>query len=380
MVNASYQNSTVSNIGRLLLSEIFLILCLFLNSGTIGAQEKDPSGISISLDVNNVPLSKVLQLIEQQTTYKFAYKTDLIAEQKTRSLKVHEMPLNELLSLLFTGTHISFSFIDNQVVLEEIYPPKIITISGFVKDSASGESLTGALVYIPSLNTGTYSNSYSFYSISINETDSLEIVVYYIGYKEVKTKINTRKDFTANFKLLQSDNQLGQIIITRDKKDDNLKIYHQGRTEIPSELIKMIPSLSSNGDLISSVQMLPGIIAGVDGTPGYFVRGGNSDQNMVLLDEATLYNPSHLFGLVSIFNSSAINSSTFYKGAFPANYGGHLSSVLDVTMLDGNKQYISGELQAGTVSSGFTLNGPIRSGKSSFLLSARRSTIDLLLR
>jgi hypothetical protein len=126
--------------------------------------------------------------------------------------------------------------------------------------------------------------------------------------------------------------------------------------------------------------MLPGIMAGVDGTPGYFVRGGNSDQNMVLLDEATLYNPSHLFGLVSIFNTSAINSSTFYKGAFPANYGGHLSSVLNVRMLDGNKQQISGEIQAGTISSGFSLNGPIRTGKSSFLLSARRSTIDLLLR
>ena len=380
MFNASGHNSTLSNMWRLLLLGIFLIICLFIKNGTIGAQGKDPSEISISLDVNNVPIYKILQLIEQQTTYKFAYKTDLITGQKTRSFKVHEMPLNELLSQVFSGTNIGFSLIDNQIVLQEIYPPKTITISGFVRDSVSGESLTGALVYIPSLNSGTYSNSYSFYSISLNETDSLEIIVYYLGYKEVRTKLNVRKDFTANFTMLQSDSRLEQVIITRDKKDDNLKIYHPGRTEIPSELIKIVPSLVSNGDLINSVQMLPGIIAGVDGTPGYFVRGGNSDQNMVLLDEATLYNPSHLFGLVSIFNSSAINSSTFYKGAFPANYGGHLSSVLDVKMLDGNKQQISGEVQAGTISSGFTLSGPIRVGKSSFLLSARRSTIDLLLR
>lgn len=380
MVNSSDQYIKINNTGRLLLPGMLLLLCLFLNSRKIQAQEKDPSAINISLDVNNLSLSKILQLVEQQTAYKFAYKTDLIEEQKSRSLKVHDVPLNQFLSQLFAGTNISFSLIDKQIVLEEIYPQKTITVSGFVRDSASGESLTGALVYVPSLNTGIYSNNYSFYSISLKEADSLEIFVYYTGYKEAEIKIKAHNDIRKNFTLLQSDNRLKQVIIKRDRNDDNLKIYHQGRTEIPSDLIKMIPSLSSNGDIISSVQMLPGIIAGVDGTPGYFVRGGNSDQNMVLLDEATLYNPSHLFGLVSIFNSSAINNSTFYKGAFPANYGGHLSSVLDVRMLEGNKEQLSGELEAGTISSGFTLNGPIRTGKSSFLLSARRSTIDLFLR
>lgn len=380
MVNASRQNKTQSNIGRIILPGIILNILLFLNNDLIRAQERDPSGVRITLEVNDVSLSKILQLIEQQTIYKFAYKTDLISEQKTRSLKVHEIPLNELLSEVFNGTNISFSIIDNQIVLQEKDPLKTITISGFVKDSISGESLTGALVYIPSLNSGTYSNNYSFYSISLNETDSLDVIVHYLGYKEVRKVLNVHKDLTANFTMSQSYSKLEQIIITRDKKDDNLKMYHAGKSEIPSDLIRKIPSLISNGDLINSVLMLPGIIGGVDGTPGYFVRGGNSDQNMVLLDEATLYNPSHLFGLVSIFNTAAINSSSFYKAAFPANYGGNLSSVLDVTMLDGNKQQFSGELSAGTISSGVTLNGPIKSGRSSFLLSARRSTIDLLLK
>jgi hypothetical protein len=367
-------------IKRPLLVGLFLILCLFLNYRIIHAQEKTPSGVLVSINVTNASLISILQFIEQQTTFKFAYKTDLITQQDKISLKVNDLPLSELLTLVFKGTNISFSFIGNQIVLQEIYPLKRITFNGFVTDSASGESLAGALIYLPSLKTGTYSNSYSFYSISVNPTDSLEIIIYYIGYKHLRLKVNARVNFTANFNLVQTDSQLEQIIVTKDKKDDNLKIHQLGKTEISSEMINTVPSINSNGDLINSIQMLPGIVAGIDGVSGYYVRGGNSDQNMVLLDEAALYNPNHLFGLVSIFNSSAIKSATFFKGAFPASYGGHLSSILDVSMKDGNSHQFGGEILAGTIATGFTLYGPIVPDKASFLLSARRSTIDILLR
>src|SRR5262249_36160353 len=133
------------------------------------------------------------------------------------------------------------------------------------------------------------------------------------------------------------------------------------------------------GDVLNSIEMLPGVQAGIDGTPGYFVRGGNTGQNLILLDDATLYNPSHIFGLVSTFNPPNIKSATLLKGGFPANYGDHVSSVLDVVSKDGSNHQLGGVVQMGSVTSGATLYGPLEPGRSSFLVSGRRSTTDVLL-
>ena len=139
-----------------------------------------------------------------------------------------------------------------------------------------------------------------------------------------------------------------------------------GRTNISMEMVKAMPSINGTGDILSTIQMMPGVMAGLDGRPGYFIRGGNTDQNLVQLDDATLYNPNHLLGLVGIFNSSAIKSAYLLKAGFPASFGDHLSSVLDVTMKDGNDQHIEGDLQIGTLTSAFTLSGPIITNKGLF--------------
>lgn len=357
-----------------------LILCLIVHSGSVYAQKSKAVDGPVTLKVKNMSMQSVLSLIEYQCSYKFAYNTTLILKQKDVTLDIKDVLLTELLPLLFRDTYISYTIIDKQIVLQEIPSPKKVTISGYIKDSISGESLPGVIVYLPATKSGAISNSYSFYSMTVNEADSLELMVSFLGYKRKYLKVNAHNSLFLNFNLIQDEIQLEPVIINKDAPNDNLKKDQLGKIEIPIEMVKISPAITGNGDVLSSIQMLPGVIVGLDGRSGYFVRGGNADQNLIQLDEATLYNPNHLFGLVSIINTSVIKSTTLLKGGFPASFGGNLSSVLDITMNDGNNQQTGGNIQLGAIVSGATLSGPIVSQKSSFLISARRSTIDLLLK
>ena len=334
----------------------------------------------VSVDANDMPLRDVLALIEQQIPYKFAYNTDLIAKQKHINLNVENKPLDELFHVVLKGTNITYSVIDNQIILNELPPPPQITISGYIKDSISGENLPGAIIYLPAKETGTYTNNYGFFSLTQNRTDSIEILISYMGFNKVSRKVNAQQNSSVNFYLSNNNVELNSVLITDKKADDNIKKHHSGKMDVSMERVKAIPSINGNGDIVNSIQMLPGVMAGLDGRPGYFIRGGNTDQNLVQLDEATLYNPNHLLGLVSVFNSSAIKSAYLLKAGFPASFGDHLSSVLDVTMKDGNDKQFGGDIQLGTISSGLTLSGPLIADKASLFVAARRSTIDMLLK
>ena len=355
------------------------IFVLFFNL-VVHAQEKTVTYPQVSLAVENMPFSKVLSVIEQQTTYKFAYNTDLISKQKNVTVTIQNRPLNELMSEIMKGTQLGYTILDNQIILMELpYPPQV-TISGYVLDKLSGESLPGAVIYLPEKKTGTYTNNYGFYSITQNQTDSMDLSIFYVGFTKRSARVPGKKNLSLNFYLNESKIQLETILITKDHPDDNIKKSGPGKTDVSLEMIKSAPSINGNGDVVNTIQMLPGVMAGLDGRLGYFIRGGNTDQNLVQLDEATVFNPNHLLGLVSIFNSSAVKSVTLLKGGFPASFGDHLSSVLDVTMKDGNSQKPEGDLQLGTVSSSGTLSGPLLKNKASFFVSGRRSTIDLLLK
>jgi hypothetical protein len=341
---------------------------------------QDNTNTLISLNVRNIPLNNVLAIIEQQIPYKFAYATDLLTKQKNVTLVASQKTLNELFLLLFKGTNISYSIIDNQIVLSEISVPSQVTISGYVKDNRSGESLPGAIIYFPGKQTGICANNYGFYSFTQNTTDSLEVLVSFVGFNKISQKIFVRQNSLLNFYLTDSKFQLNPLIVNNSQPDDNIKKNVPGKTEVSMNMVKTAPSINGNGDIMNTIEMMPGVIAGLDGRPGYFIRGGNTDQNLVQLDEATLYNPNHLLGLVSIFNSSAIKSAYLLKAGFPASFGDHLSSVLDLTLKDGNNQQFEGDIEAGTISSGITLSGPIVKDKAAFFVSSRRSTIDLLLK
>ncbi len=357
----------------------FLLLWLLNGVTSVYSQQTKIEEVRVILDVKNEPLYKVLSIVEQQTSFRFAYSSDLVLQQKSITLKVTNIKFAELLNILFGGTSISYNIIGNQVVLRK-YVPARITISGYVRDKKTGESLIGTSIYLPGLQNGVASNNYGFYSLTVDESDSLELEISYVGYKTSNIKINGRKDASLNFSLNQKEDAISLVRVLKDKRENNIKRNQVDLVDLSTDMFTTTAAVTGNGDLISSLQLSAGVQTGLDGTTGYFVRGGNADQNQVLLDEATLYNPSHLFGLVSVFNSSAIKRASLLKGGFPAAYGDYLSSVLDVNMKDGSNQQFGSELQIGTIASSVELHGPLNSGKSSFLLSGRRSTIDWTLR
>jgi hypothetical protein len=354
-----------------------LLLIAILGYVPLQAQDNKLSGVAVTLQVRDMPLPDVLTLIQQQIPYKFAYNTELIAGQKNINLDVQRIPLDETMQLVLKGTSIGYRIIDNQIVLQEQPRPVMITISGYIKDSLTGETLPQAIIYLPENKLYTYSNNYGFFSVTQNKTDSLNIIISYVGYSKLKKKLTGTGNSTMNFYLSENKTQLSSAVIKRNNPDDNIKKDLPGKTNISMEMVKGMPSINGTGDILSTIQMMPGVMSGLDGRPGYFIRGGNTDQNLVQLDDATLYNPNHLLGLVGIFNSSAIKNAYLLKAGFPASFGDHLSSVLDVTMKDGNNQQFEGDLQLGSLTAAMTLSGPVVKDMASFFITARRSTIDI---
>jgi hypothetical protein len=359
---------------------LFFLSFFVLQSLT--AQEKVIADSRISITVKERPFQEVLSIIEFKVPFTFAYSPDLIPRQKLISVTAVDMPLPDLLTLLLRGTSLTYHIIDNRIVLQTVILPPSITLSGYIKDSRTGESLIGASITIPGSGGGTFSNNYGFYSITVPFSDTITLETSYVGYKSVIRQIAAHSDLTLPFDLEHNDQQeqINKIMIAIDKREDNIKKNQSALVELSTDMIDAAPSAAGTGDVINSVELLPGVQAGIDGTPGYFVRGGNAGQNLILLDDATLYNPSHIFGLVGVFNTADVKRVSLMKGGFPASYGDRLSSILDVVMKDGSNQQFGGIADLSSISSGVALYGPLQTGKSSFLISARRSMTDILLR
>jgi hypothetical protein len=249
------------------------------------------------------------------------------------------------------------------------------TISGKILDAGSGETLISASVYAPKASEGTTTNVYGFYSLTLPANDSLEIIFSYIGFQTMKKKIYLTADQTINIEL-SSGELLDEIVVSAESYKEELNSTQMSVTKLTMKEAKLLPALFGEVDIIKTLQLKPGVQSGGEGTSGVFVRGGGSDQNLFLLDEAVVYNPSHLFGFFSTFNSDAIKDVKLYKGGFPAQYGGRLSSVLDIRLNDGNRKKFSGAGGIGIIASRLTLEGPIVKDKGSFMVSGRRTYID----
>lgn len=250
------------------------------------------------------------------------------------------------------------------------------TISGSVKDVASGESLIAASVYNVRSRQGTTANAYGFYSITLTK-DSVELRTSYVGYEQQMVRFFLSKDTTINFSL-KGGSMLKEVTISGTAEDQIQETTRMGTIDVPLEQIKAMPALLGEVDVLKVLQLLPGVQSGAEGTSGLYVRGGGPDQNLILLDGVPVYNASHLFGFVSVFNADAINHVELVKGGFPARYGGRLSSVIDIRMKEGNSKKLQGEGSVGLVGSRLTLEGPIAKDKTSFIVSGRRTYIDLL--
>lgn len=255
---------------------------------------------------------------------------------------------------------------------------KRYTLSGYVREAGSRELLLGVNIYVPELKTGAITNNYGFYSITLPEGE-YEFRFSYVGYEAITNKITLDRNVNLNIDLNMSRELQGVEIIAErvEKISDQVRM---STIEIPVRQIKEIPTLLGERDVFKVLQLLPGVQKGNEGSSGLYVRGGGPDQNLVILDEAIVYNASHLFGFFSVFNGDALKGVELIKGGFPARYGGRLSSVVNLTMKDGNKEEFGGEAGIGLISSRLLLEGPIVKGKSSFLLSGRRTYIDALIR
>ncbi len=251
------------------------------------------------------------------------------------------------------------------------------TISGYVKDAATGETMIGATIVVKGNTRGINSNQYGFYSLTLNE-GSYSIVSSYIGYKAVMINIDLRSDTLLNIDLYPGVQLSEEVIVTARKRDNNVKTAQLGKITLPIEQIRSIPAFLGEVDLLKVVQLLPGVRNAGEGSAGFYVRGGGPDQNLILLDDAVVYNSGHLFGFFSIFNSDAIKNVSLIKGGMPAQYGGRLSSVLDISMKEGNNQKFQVDGGLGVIASRLSIQGPIKKDKASFIVSARRTYIDAI--
>ncbi len=253
------------------------------------------------------------------------------------------------------------------------------TISGYVSDNNTGEKLINASVYNGKNFKGTISNEYGFYSITLAQ-DTVLMNYNYIGFTTQKLSFYLNHDTIININLLPST-LLEEVVISSDKNAEQFQERSQMSTiEIPIEQIKALPAFLGEVDILKTLQLLPGVSGGMEGSSGIYVRGGSPDQNLILLDGVPVYNASHLFGFFSVFNSDAINKVTLIKGGFPARYGGRLSSVIDIRMKEGNLNAFHGEGSVGIIASRLTLEGPINKGKTSYIVSGRRTYIDIITR
>jgi hypothetical protein len=263
--------------------------------------------------------------------------------------------------------------------------PARVTISGYVRDQATGENLIGVAVVQPGTGQGTATNTYGFYSLTLPTAglDSVRLETHYVGYEPRRWAVPATGSAKHDFLLPAATNELAGVEVVGNSQaadDHGPRSTRMGTINVPIAQIKSLPKFMGETDVLKVLQLLPGVQSGGEGSSGLYVRGGSPDQNLILLDGTPVYNASHLFGFFSVFNADALNNVELIKGGFPARYGGRLSSVLDISMKEGNDQALHGEGAVSLVASRITLEGPIKKNVASFIISARRTYLDVLAR
>ena len=258
-----------------------------------------------------------------------------------------------------------------------VYAQEKVTLSGYVKDKASGERLIGSSVSVQELpGTGVTTNEYGYYALTLPK-GNYTMVYTYLGYITLTKQLQLTGNTKLNIDLEQNTTALQEVTITSRREDPNVRSMEMSTQKMQVAELKSMPALLGEVDLVKAIQLLPGVQNAGEGTSGFYVRGGGVDQNLILLDEASVYNASHLMGFFSVFNADAIKDVQLYKGGIPAHHGGRLSSLLDIRMKEGNNQHMEVSGGIGTISSRLTVEAPLIKDKSSFILSGRRTYADL---
>jgi len=253
------------------------------------------------------------------------------------------------------------------------------TIAGYVRDSLSRETLIGATIQARELGRGVSSNQYGYYALSLPK-GTYTLVVSFVGYLPQEKKVDLQSDMVLDLPLLSKSGLSQEIVISSKKRDANVRNAQMGQIDLSMSRAKSVPVVFGEVDPLKILQLYPGVSNAGEGNSGLYVRGGGPDQNLILLDDAVVYNSGHLFGFFSVFNGDAIKNTTLIKGGMPAQYGGRISSVLDISMKEGNMDKYQMEGGIGSIASRFSLQGPIKKEKASFMISGRRTYIDALVK
>lgn len=366
--------------GQIQNSLYILIICLFLLKLFIGhGLLAQPVNLVQTIEISNKNLTVDQLLDELRNNYaiNFSYNDNTLPLNKSITFERTTLSIKEILKKLDEDAGIKFYIHKDIIILRPKNPKKRYTINGYIENISSGEKLLGANVYNELSYTGTASNSYGYYSVTLPE-GPVKLVVSYVGYQRYEKEIKLSSDTTIHIKLSPI------IEIEEVKIKGSLREYNTRSQlsviKVSSKEINQIPALFGEIDVLKSLQLLPGVQSGMEGFSGLVVRGGGADQNLIILDGAPVYNVNHLFGFFSVFNSSAIQDVSLYKSGFPARYGGRASSVIDIHMKEGNNKKMHGEGSIGLISSRFTLEGPIKNENTSFIISGRRTYFDIVAR
>ena len=256
---------------------------------------------------------------------------------------------------------------------------KQYTLSGYIKDAASAEELLYVNVWVEPLKSGATSNTYGFYSLTL-APGPYRLTFSYLGYQSISKEINLDRDLELNVEMQADAQTLQEVQISDKKADEAVREVAMSRLDVPIAQVKKLPALLGEPDIIKTIQTLPGVTSAGEGTSSFYVRGGAADQNLILIDEAPVYDVSHLFGLFSVFNADILKSAELYKGGIPTKYGGRLSSLLEVSTKDGNARQLEAAGSVSTLAAKASLEGPIVKDKASFIVAARRSYVDLIMK
>ncbi|MBI3140117.1 MAG: TonB-dependent receptor [Sphingobacteriales bacterium] len=259
------------------------------------------------------------------------------------------------------------------------YSQTRFTLNGYVKDSLSGESVIGATVSVKGQQKSVTSNQYGFFALTL-EQGEYSIQVSHVSYEGRTIGISLHSNQSFNFDLLSKTASISEVVLYSKRRDGNVKNAQMGKIDLSMNQVRAIPAFMGEVDILKAIQLLPGVQSAGEGNAGFYVRGGGPDQNLIMLDDAVVYNTGHLFGFFSIFNGDAIKNVSLIKGGMPAQYGGRLSSVLDVSMKEGNINKFQVDGGIGLIASRFSVQGPLKKEKASFILSARRTYIDGLIK
>ena len=351
---------------------LFLLMLLLLQTNICAQDEQNVLSLPIKLTSSySGNCKQLLSLVENQTGITISYSSKVYANQNV-SVAIGTYTLHDVLSQIFSRLPVRYVVRGQKVIVAPV-KPRYFTLSGYCKDALSGEVLIGANVYDTLLYVGQATNGYGFFSFILPEGQSA-IRASFVGYKTVNLMLDMRTDTILSISMLPSV-QMSDVTIAADREPYERS---SGKSvSLSMEQIKRAPSLLGETDVIRSLECTPGVHGGEEGFGGMSVRGGNADENIVLLDDVLLYSPNHLLGLYSVFNSESVNSAELIKSGFSARYGGRISSVLDVKMREGNMKRFSGNANIGVLSSNATFEGPVLKDKMSFILSARRTYFDV---